>query len=91
MEWRPRACADGARLATRGLRRGETRVIGPGQPRRGLRKDRDAMLLQRHQVLQGIDTRLETGGNEAREDAGNVGTVLRRVKQRVLALPNEEF
>ena len=49
------------------------------------------MLLQRHQVLQGIDTRLATGGNEARQDAGNVGTVLRSVKQRVLALPNEKF
>ena len=66
-------------------------MIAPGQPRRGLRKDLGAMLLQRHQVLQGIDTRLETGGNETGEDAGNVGTVLRSVKQRVLALPNEEF
>jgi hypothetical protein len=49
------------------------------------------MLLQRHQVLYGIDTRIEARGNQAREYAGDVGAMRVFVKQRVFALPNEQL
>src|SRR5438132_1719358 len=48
-------------------------------------------LLQRHQVLQGVHPRVETGRNQTGEHTGNVGTVLRGKEQRVLALPDEEL
>jgi hypothetical protein len=49
------------------------------------------MLLQRHQVLQGIHPRRKTGGHQAGEHTGKVGTVLGGKEQRVFALPDKEF
>src|SRR5712691_7913219 len=91
LEWRSRTCADGARLAPGGLRRGPTAGIGPGQPRRRVSPDLRPVFLQRDQVLHRIDTRIEAGGDQAGEDARNVRTVLTFVKQRVVALPNEQL
>jgi hypothetical protein len=50
-----------------------------------------AVLLPRHQVLQGIDPGIQTGGDQTGEDTGDVGTVLGGIEQGVLPLPNEEF
>src|SRR5207302_7879442 len=86
VERQPRRSPDGSGLATRRLRRGPAGGIGPWQPRRRLRKDLGTVLLQRHQVLQGIDARLETGGDQTGEHTGDVGAVLSAVEQRVLAL-----
>src|SRR5712691_5320359 len=69
----------------------EVDLIRPGQPRLGGGKDLGAVLLQRHQVLQGVHPRVETGGNQTGEHTGDVGTVLRGKEQRVLALPDEEL
>src|SRR6266571_2901252 len=91
VEREPRRSPDGAGLATRGLRRGPARGIGPGQPRRRVRKDCGAVLLQRHQVIQDIAPGVEAGGNQARQHTGNVSAVLGAIKQRVLALSDEEF
>jgi hypothetical protein len=49
------------------------------------------MLLQRHQVLHGIDPGLHTGGNQTGEETGDGGTRLGGREQGVLALPNEQF
>src|SRR4030095_4886540 len=63
----------------------------PWQPRYWVLKDRRAVLLYRHQVLQGVDTCLETGGDQACEQTGDVGTVLRGIKQTVVALTNRQL
>src|SRR5438128_5197513 len=91
VEWPSGSSTDGGRLAATGLRRGQIGLIRPGQPRRGGGKDLGAVLLQRHQVLQGVHPRVETGRNQTGEHTGNVGTVLRGKEQRVLALPDEEL
>ena len=49
------------------------------------------MLLDCHQILQRIDSRLHTGGNDTGKDAGNVGAMLGGIEQGVLALANREF
>ena len=49
------------------------------------------MFLQRHQVVQGIATRMHAGGNQTGEHTGNVGAVRRFVEERVLALPDEQL
>jgi hypothetical protein len=46
------------------------------QPGGRVTKDRGAVLLQRHQILQGIHPGVEAGGNQASEHTGNVGAVL---------------
>src|SRR2546427_11955845 len=48
-------------------------------------------LLQRRQVLQRIDARMETGGDQTGEHTGDIGAVLSAVKQRVVALADEPF
>jgi hypothetical protein len=54
-------------------------------------KDRPAVVLQRHQILQGVDTGMETGGDQAGEYTGDIGAVLILVEQGVLTLPNEQL
>jgi hypothetical protein len=49
------------------------------------------MLLQGHQVLHGVHASLQTGGNQAGEHTGNVGTVLGFVQQRILTLTHKQF
>ena len=66
------------------------RII-PRQPGAGIGKDRLAMLLHRHQILQRIDACLQTGGNQTGEHTGNIGTMLRGIEERVLALANAQF
>ena len=50
-----------------------------------------AVLLQCHQVLEGVDTRVETGGNQAGEHTRDIGTVLRLIEQLVLALADKQL
>jgi hypothetical protein len=47
--------------------------------------------LQRHQILHGIEARIEAGGDEAGEETRNGGTVLVLVQERVGALPDEQL
>jgi hypothetical protein len=49
------------------------------------------VFLSRDQVRHRIDARIEAGGDQAGQHAGNVGTLLTFVKQRVVALPNEQL
>lgn len=67
------------------------RLIVPGQPRRWVPTDFGAVLLQRHQVFQSIDTRLETGGKHTGEHTGDRSTGLGGIQERSVALPNKEF
>ena len=68
----PEARPDGPRLAARGLRRRPAAGIGPGEPCGWLRKHLATVLLQCHQVLHRIDTRIKAGGNQTGEHAGDV-------------------
>jgi hypothetical protein len=46
------------------------------------------MLLQCHQVVDGVDTGMQTGGHQTRQHTGNDGTMFALEEQRVLALAN---
>ena len=80
LEWPPGPGPDGPGLATGGLRRGAAGGIGPRQPRCRVHKHLMPMLLQRHQVLYGIDTGREARGNPTGEHTGNGGAVRVLVK-----------
>src|SRR5262249_8042963 len=91
VEWRSRARPDGAGLAARGLRRSQTGLVVPGQPRRRVRTDLAAVLLPRPPGVHGVAPGVQTRGNETGEHAGNVGTMRIFVKQGVFALPNKQL
>src|SRR5262245_25591202 len=91
LEWQSAAGAYGRRLEKAGLRRGEVGVVIPRQPGRWVAKDRRTVLLQRNQILQCIDPSVEARGNEAREHTGDVGAMLRGIKQAVFPLPDDEL
>ena len=91
MEWPIRIKHGWRTIGGDWLKAGEIGLIRPGQPRLGVGKDLGAVFLQRHQVLQGVHPRVETGRNETREDTGNVGTVSVASERRVLALSDEQF
>ena len=81
----------GARLATRGLRRGEMHVRGPGEPR-----PPDWPRPRHGAPARPPGTRWrspcrETGGDQAGQHAGDVSTVRRLVEQGVLALADEQL
>ena len=54
-------------------------------------KDRLAVVLQRHQILQRIDTGMETGRDQTGEHPGDRGAVLICVEQGGLTLSNEQL
>ena len=66
-------------------------MIIPRQPGVRVVKDRRAVLLQRHQILQRIHPGVEAGGNEAGEHAGDIGAVVRGVKETVFPLANGQL
>ena len=67
------------------------RLIIPRQPGTGVGKDFMAVFLHRHQILQGIHTRLHTGGNHTGEHTGDVRTMLRGIEEGVLVLADASF
>ncbi len=66
-------------------------MVRPGQPRRRIGKDLGAVLLQCHQVMQSIATSVEAGRHQTGEHTGDIGAVLSTIKERILALPDEQF
>src|SRR6266849_6015367 len=91
VEWRPRARPNGSGLATRGLGWGQMRLVGPGQPRRGIGKHLGAVFLEGHEIIEDIDTRIDAGGDQAGEHTGDRGAVVGLVEQRVLTLPDKQL
>ena len=73
------------------LRRDRRDRIVPRQPRARIGKDLVAVLLDCDQILQRIHTRLQTGGNDTGQQTGNIGTMLRGIEERVLALAIAEL
>lgn len=89
--WRSRACPDGSGLATRRLRRGQSRWVRPGQPRRRSGKDCGAVFLEGHEVCQDIAPRIDAGGKQAGAHPGNIRPLLIGVEQCVVALPDAQL
>ncbi len=66
-------------------------MVIPRQPGGRIAKDRRTVLLQRDQVFQRIHPGLETGGDQAREHAGDIGIVIRGVEETVFPLANGQL
>ena len=64
---------------------------GPGQPVGRVGKDGRAIVLERHEIVHGIDAGLDTRRDEAGEQAAHIGTEIVVVEQRVFALTNDQF
>ena len=94
----PRPGRHDRRLAPGGLSRGRGRpggrpvlLIVPWQPRRRLAEHGVAMPLQGYQIVQCVDPGLHAGGDQAGQEAGDVGAVRGGVEQTVPPLADEQL
>ena len=66
-------------------------MVIPREPGGRITEDRRTVLLQHDQIFQRIHPGIEAGGNKAGEHTGDVGAMLRGVKETVFPLPNDEL